>query len=400
MNPVRFFEFAWLTQQFLRELVLIYPVYAILMRESGVTAWEFSTLLAAWSFTVVIAEIPSGTLGDRVNRVHLIVASGVIKAIAFGAWLAWPTYWGFLAGFLIWGLGSTLRSGTEESLLHDTLAVNGALDRFEQIYGRGTAAGTAGTVVAFLLGGYLADAFGFELPLALSIAAPLAAGVLFGLMVKDAPRTGDSLDDGDGDPPGSYLATMELGFREVRSSIHILRIVAMASSLGCIWGVMDEFLPMFVTEKANVGLFAVGIIYALVAGASIVAVALAHRIPARTPASIATIFCAAGATLGLSVIVEGALSAALLIVSFGFNGAAKVLLDSLLQRSIRTHARATVTSVAGTGDEVFGVFLFLTGGAIANTFSWHTTTLVLALGGLAFVIVFWLWRSPRANPAA
>ena len=394
MSPVRRFEVAWLAQRFARELILIYPVYAILMRESGITAWEFSTLLAAWSFIVVLAEIPSGTLGDRLNRVHLIAASGLIKAVAFSAWLFWPTYWGFLAGFLIWGLGSTLRSGTEESLLHDTLANHGELERFEQIYGRGTAAGSAGTVVAFLAGGYLADRVGFELPLQLSIIAPLVASLVFILLARETPRTGESLDGDDDDPPGTYFETMALGFREVRGTAIVLRIVAMAATLGCIWGVMDEFLPMFVTEKSDVTLFAVGVIYALVAGASVIAVTLAHRIPARTPGAIAGIFGLAGASLGLAVVLEGLLSAALLVLSFAFNAAGKVLLDSLLQRSIRGHARATVTSVAGTGDEVFGVLLFLSGGAIANAFSWHGTTLTFALAALVLMVMFWLWRSP------
>lgn len=394
MSPVRRFEIAWLAQRFVRELILIYPVYAILMRESGITAWEFSTLLAAWSFTVVLAEIPSGTLGDRMNRVHLIATSGVVKAVAFSVWLLAPTYWGFLAGFLIWGVGSTLRSGTEESLLHDTLANNDELDRFEQIYGRGTAAGTAGTVAAFLAGGYLAETSGFIPPLQLSIVAPLVASLIFIVLARETPRTGEALDGEGDDPPDTYLETMALGFREIRGSAIVLRIVAMAATLGCIWGVMDEFLPMFVTEKSEVTLLAVGVIYALVAGASVVAVSLAHRIPARTPGAIAAIFGLAGGALALAVYLDGALSAAFFVASFAFNAAAKVLLDSLLQRSIRGHARATVTSVAGTGDEVFGVLLFLSGGAIANAFSWHATTLMFAFAALVLMIAFWLWRSP------
>ena len=47
--------------------MLIYPVYAVMMTEN-VSEFAFTTLLAFWSASVLFAEIPSGTLADRVPR--------------------------------------------------------------------------------------------------------------------------------------------------------------------------------------------------------------------------------------------------------------------------------------------------------------------------------------------
>ena len=140
------FQIAWCAHGFLRELVLIYPVYAIMMGENDVSPTELALLFAAWSLSVIVLEVPSGALADRLSRKHLIAAGGLIKGVCFLVWLAMPTFWGYLIGFLVWGLGSSLASGTREALVHDTLKDWGAERLFVKVHGRGTAAQDLGVV--------------------------------------------------------------------------------------------------------------------------------------------------------------------------------------------------------------------------------------------------------------
>lgn len=371
------FQAVWLAHRFTRQIVLIYPVYAVMMTEH-VSEFAFATLLAFWSASVLFAEIPSGTLADRTSRVRLIALSGVVNGAGFLAWFLLPNYLGFhfggyLLGFVLWGVGSTLRSGTEEALLHDTLHKLGVPERFEQIHGRGAAAGSVGTMVAFLGGGYLAEHSGFALPLVLSALGPWLAAAIAWLGLNDVPRTGPPPEEHE-----AYLDTLRAGVREAVGRPLVLRVVLMTASIACIWGVMDEFMPVFLSEKGGVTLFDIGIVYAAASGANVVAVALAHRIPARTPRRVAGVFAIAAVFLALSVPTPGYVGAAILVVSFGINGAASVLLTGQLQRAIEGHARATVTSVAGTGSEVTGILLALAGGGVAELADWHGTTTFFA----------------------
>ena len=379
---LRSFQAVWFSHRFAREVVLIYPVYAVMMTEN-VSEFAFSTLLAFWSASVLCAEIPSGTLADRVSRVRLIGLSEIIKGVGFLAWFLLPNYWGYLAGFALWGVGSTLRSGTEEALLHDTLHKLGAPERFEQIHGRGVAAGSLGTIAAFLGGGYLAEHSGFALPLVLSALGPWVAAAIAWLGLRDVPRTGEAPDDDE-----AYLDTLRSGVREAVGRPLVLRVVLMTASITCIWGVMDEFMPVFLSEKGSITLFDIGIVYAAMSGANVVAVALAHRIPARTPRRVGMVFGVAALFLALSVPTSGYVAAAILVVSFGIHGAASVLLTGQLQRAIKGHARATVTSVAGTGAEVTGILLALTGGGAAEVADWHGATTLFAALALVLAAVF------------
>ena len=379
---LRSFQAVWLAHRFVREIVLIYPVYAVMMTEN-VSEFAFATLIAFWSATVLFAEIPTGTLGDRVSRVRLIGLSGIIKGVGFLSWLLLPGYGGYLLGFMLWGVGSTLRSGTEEALLHDTLHKLGVPERFEQIHGRGAAAGSLGTTVAFLGGGYLAEQSGFALPLALSVLGPWTAAAIAWLGLNDVPRTGAPPEEHP-----AYVDTMRAGVREAVGRPLVFRVVLMTASIACIWGVMDEFMPVFLSEKGSITLFDIGIVYAAASGANVVAVALAHRIPARTPKRVAAVFGIAAVFLALSVPSPGYIGAAILVASFGINGAASVLLTGQLQRAIKGHARATVTSVAGTGAELTGILLALAGGGVAELADWHGTTTFFAALALLLAAIF------------
>lgn len=99
----RRFERAWVAHGFLRELILIYPVYSIMMGQHGMDPFRLSLLFALWSATVVVLEVPSGTLADLVSRRTLLVASGLIKACSYPVWLLLPGFFGYLLGFFLWG---------------------------------------------------------------------------------------------------------------------------------------------------------------------------------------------------------------------------------------------------------------------------------------------------------
>lgn len=82
--------------------------------------------------------------------------SRLVKGCCFLTWFVLPGFRGYLAGFVFRGVASTLRSGTAESVLHDTLSAAGAATEFKRIPGRAVApitsvAGMGQEVVGMLL---------------------------------------------------------------------------------------------------------------------------------------------------------------------------------------------------------------------------------------------------------
>ncbi|MCB1693667.1 MAG: MFS transporter, partial [Pseudomonadales bacterium] len=164
MRSPRQILFAFYWNGCVRDIIPIYPLYAVMFIDHGVSPLGLSVLLALWATVAFVFEIPSGAWADRFSRKWLIVIGAVIKGAAFIAWWLRPDFFGFALGFFFWGFGSTLRSGAWEALLHDTLKSWGREQEFGRRYGQATGLATFGVVIADLAGGLLI-VFGYDLVL-------------------------------------------------------------------------------------------------------------------------------------------------------------------------------------------------------------------------------------------
>ncbi|MCC9685021.1 MFS transporter [Streptomyces sp. MNU103] len=106
---------------FLEEFVLLYPVYALLFSDAGLSVWQISSLFALWSVTAVVLEVPSGAWADAVSRRLLLVIGPLLTGAGFALWVLVPSYAAFAAGFVLWGTGGALCSGALEALVYDEL---------------------------------------------------------------------------------------------------------------------------------------------------------------------------------------------------------------------------------------------------------------------------------------
>jgi MFS family permease len=137
MTAINRIATTWYAYGYLREAVLIYPVYAIMLGEHGIDAMALSTLFIVWAGSALIFELPAGVMADRYSRKWLLVISGAIKGTTFIVWWASPDFTGYLLGFVLWGAGSSLVSGTAEAYVYDSLTAVGAQNSFARVYGRG-----------------------------------------------------------------------------------------------------------------------------------------------------------------------------------------------------------------------------------------------------------------------
>lgn len=384
----RHIEPVWLAQSFLDELVLIYPVYALMMLDSGIGEFELSVLFMIWSVTAFVLEIPSGVIADRVDRRRYIFAGSIAGACGFLCWLAWPTFWGFALGFVLWSLGSAIHSGTRQSLLHDALAEQDRSDEFARIYGRGKSAQSLAVLCAMGLGGFAAES-GYESVLLLSALAPLLSGSLVIGLLHEPPRTfavdeseGGSAESLGDDRPLRKALTALKGSRSLRL-IALMFVVFMGLS-----GVVDEYLGPLLVEQGDFSLGVVGMLYGAILGCRAVGTALAHRLRALP---LRRIGLTSGFGHGLLLIglvsgmqAGGAVMVVVLGLYFAAMGAVEVLLEANLQSEIEVSARATITSVAGAGLEVWATALFLYIGLVASQSDW--TTALSTVGMVAVVI--------------
>ncbi len=322
----------------------------MLFADSGLSDTQISVLLAIWSATAVLFEVPSGAIADRFSRRGSLVAAGVLQALGYAAWVVFPSFWGFAAGFVLWGLGGTLTSGAFEALLYDGLAANGD----EVSYGRVKARVDTVELIAQVPVAVVATALfsfgGYQLAGWASVAMCLLSSVI--AVRFPEPERGSSSDE-DG-----YLATLRAGLRE---AVPVKRAVLAVALVYALDGFEEYFtllaqdwhVPTVWVPIATIGVPLLG-----AAGAS-----LAGRLPLR-----GWVLFAAGVVLLLAAVLAVPVAIVLLGLFYGLYRFVLVHVETELQHRIDTDARATVTSVAGLGSELasFAVYAaWVLGSAVA-----------------------------------
>ncbi|MGW0585887.1 MFS transporter, partial [Streptomyces sp. NPDC002920] len=179
---------------FLDEFVLLYPVYALLFADTGLSVWQISSLFVLWSLTGVLLEIPSGAWADAVSRRLLLWLGPLLGGAGFALWVLFPSYWAFAAGFVLWGVRGALSSGALEALVYEELELLGAADRYARVTGRSHAAGQLAAMAAMGLAGPVFAAGGYP---AVGAASVLAC-VLCAATATRFPEHRRPTGDGDG----------------------------------------------------------------------------------------------------------------------------------------------------------------------------------------------------------
>ncbi|MDT0531674.1 MFS transporter [Micromonospora sp. DSM 115977] len=378
---------------FLGELVLLYPLYALLFSDTGLSVWQISSLFVIWSAASILLEVPSGAFADAVSRRLLLSLAPVLTAAGFALWVLVPSYPAFAVGFVLWGAGGALASGSLEALVFTELDRLGAAGRYARVIGRAKTAGTIGVLASILLAGPVFAVGGYPaVGVASVLACLLAAAVATRFPEHRRPETaaadaesvradaapadldaapalavGDGGPDGigrDGGPdrPGrdggadddedlGWWASLRAGLAEVRADRTVRAAVLLVAVVAAVWGALDEYTPLLARDT-GVGEATVPLLLLLtwlgVAVGGLLAPA-GERLTARGYAGLLA--------LSALALVAGALSArpagfALVAAAFCGFQLATVLADARLQARITGGSRATVTSLAGMATDV------------------------------------------------
>ncbi|MFI5873372.1 MFS transporter [Streptomyces sp. NPDC051445] len=416
---------------FLDEFVLLYPVYALLFADSGLSVGQISSLFVLWSLTGVLLEVPTGVWADAVSRRLLLWTGPLLGAAGFALWVLFPSYWAFAAGFVLWGARGALGSGALEALVYEELDRAGAADRYARTMGRAhavgqlavmTATGLAGPV--FAVGGY--PAVGTASVLACLLCAVTAtrfpehrtAAVAESDAESDAEGESDggvagdgcgggggashggadgeggggNKADGRGGTPGAAGLTRLYGrlglsgLSGLRRERPLLGALLLVPAVTAVWGALDEYTPLLVRETGAPDTavpYLLMVIWAGVTAGSLLAGA-AERL-GRT--GLAALLAGAALALAAGALTGAPAGIALVALAFGGFQAATVLADVRLQQRIEGTARATLTSLAGLGTELVTIVVYGAYGVLGAGFAHGTEFALCAVPYLLTALV-------------
>ena len=359
---------------FLDDFIFIYPLYQLMFASRGLSVGQISWLFVIWSVAALAAEIPTCVLADKFSRTKLLAIGQIIKALGFGTWLVWPEFWGFAAGFVLWGIGSAFDSGTFQALIYDELDAGGQRERYVRVRGRAESwrlvGNLVGTASATLIVG-----FGFETVLALSILAPvLGAVVAWTLPSAPAKEQVDEIEEAQ-----SVLTGVVTAFKHPA----MLGIVLFGGFVGAVYGSLEEYTALFF-QAQGAALASIPLLEASLVLAAVAASFVAHRFERLGGRVFTLILGVSGAVLLASAITAPVVAIALMMSFFFTTKLVDVIFDGKLQHSITGSLRATVTSVAGFAVEILSIATYLVFGSIADA---RGTLMAFEVFGLVTLVV-------------
>lgn len=332
--------------RFFDDFVIIYALYTLMFQNNGLKVGEISILLAIWSITSFLLEIPSGVLADKYNRRNILIFAQGFRIAGFMLWLLFPTFWGFLFGFIFWGIKSACTSGTLDAYLYDGLRAEGKEQSYSKVLGRLKGL----SFVAILLSSGLASALfflGYKFIMLLSIAS-LVISMIALTSIKSCKISESTKEV-------KYLSLLTEGVSNVLRNSKLLILVMISSVLVGAMAV-DEYFALYIRE-VNIPISLVGYLFASYSLVQMLASFIAYKyesnellLPIFTIFSL-IIFIVGFASSYLGVVLFMLLA---FIASMG-----QVLSSSAIQSNSQSHVRATVSSVSSFLAEIFAFIVFI-----------------------------------------
>lgn len=380
---------------FLYDFIFGYAIYTAYMSLQGLSATTIGLLLAVWSATAIVLELPSGALSDRFDRRLLLILAPLIKALCFILWaLAGETAWIYGLGFMLWSVAESLKSGTKEAVFYEHIHRARLGRAYDKLIGRDRAIYEAGAWTGLFIGGFVA-AYNMPLSLWLSVLPLLGASVVaFWLTDTRKEQADESGEDASSPaPPVPYVQNFRNAAREFQTRSR-LRFLALYLALGItvIW-VVEEFSQL-VYLAVNLPIWAFGVVGVGLGVARVILTLNAYRLRAvphlfvLAPLVSGLLFMSMGLGDSMLVLVPLMLAAAAL-------APAEVLADADFQKAMEGTSRATTTSGMNVCIEVVAVVMLAVTGWLIESVGVLSAYQISGAYLVGFALWAW-WQGRRA----
>ena len=329
---------------------LFVPVVVLFWRDNGLDAFEIYLLQGLYAVAVVLLEVPTGTVADRLGKRTSLLCAAAMLSLALVVYALTASFLGFLIAEVVFAAGAALASGADTALLYDTLQRLGRTDEFRRREGTARALQMLSFAGSCVLGGFVGEV-SYRATIWLSLVGPIVALVVaWGFVEASPPSDGDSSDGGRGSYRAFVASALRFVLRHQLVRWYVLFFAVLAGSSTWLLWLYQPYM-----EWTGIPVWAFGLAFA---GFNTFA-ALSSRLAHRFDDALGRL----GALLGLMVLQVAPLVLMAVVVtpaSFLF-----ILCHQVVRAISRpvvadrilayTHAdkRATVLSIAALGGRLF-----------------------------------------------
>lgn len=245
---------------FFESMIPAYVIERLYWQGRGMSIAQVVACEVIYAVVIVVLEVPSGVLADLLGRKAMLMVGALTAVLEFGLLLGATQFWQFGLAVLLTGIGKACVSGSWNALLYDSLALSGQADRFERHLGRIRAVDAVGTLVAGLLGSYLAHRFTLELPYWVSVCS-CALSFLCTLALVEPPTNRER--------PRAERETVRSVLRRARDFFRTwpdaLAILVHATAIAAFIVYVDELWQLYL-QDVSFPVLLFGVVSAAIAG--------------------------------------------------------------------------------------------------------------------------------------
>jgi len=158
-------------------LLILGPIITLFYLAKGLSFFEIFLLTSVASVTTVIFEVPTGAVSDRFSRKFSLVIGSILCGISLLVFVYAPNFIYMVIAEVIFSIGITFRSGTEQAILYDSLKNNDLVHRYAQIEGKARSYAFYAQAVGSLLAGFLFE-INMSLPFFISVIFMFIAAII------------------------------------------------------------------------------------------------------------------------------------------------------------------------------------------------------------------------------
>ena len=332
---------------FFHNLIPAYVIERLFWEQRGMTVFMVVLCEVIYAATIVVLEIPSGILADKLGRKWLLIISAVLSMLEFVVLIYANSFVAFaFVGFMA-GIAVSCTSGAFNALLYDSLLISKKQGMFEKILGRINAFDFLAAMIAALSGSILAKFYGFELNYILSGFSMFVA-LAFTLSLKEPPK--DKCEVLNGESKEGFAIYFKSAVAFYKNNPRVAFMVINAMAMGACINYLDEFWQLYLRDVGFsilfFGVFSSVVLLIRIPGNLISSYLIRYFKVESILASILAVttmgFIAAG-------VFPGPIGIIAIIIIFLVSGVVDPLVSGYLHHRATSDIRATVDSFQSLG---------------------------------------------------
>lgn len=213
------------------------PIFILFLDNRGLTLAEIGLLESIWLGSMIFSELPTGYVADRVGQRNSVLIGSLVITVCTAAFGLMSSLLGFVVVRIVWSVGVSLRSGSAEAWLYDTLETKFDEEKYAHVQGRGNSLSLVVMAITTLGGGLIAEMVGF----AFAFFATAGVTLFAALVVATFPTLESQREDaGEDEPTDDYTITKAVSL--IRETANDVRVV---------WFVLHAGLFLIATQTAQ-----------------------------------------------------------------------------------------------------------------------------------------------------